>query len=188
MIWQVFLLLESENWTQSWLTLIAEENDVPLETARVNWGVCDSSCNDIHDDVYDTAYTEANLTIFDKETCKAKEPTIDTEKEFCAGRKNEVMVDLYKVKHKGDKGTQNGMNDGAFINLWKQWSSLFTDIRRFSYRVLDKGHFGGSDACQGDSGGPIWRTVSNPDNPNFEQAVVVGIVKQGRGKKHKYYP
>ena len=106
-----------------------KENDVPLETARVNWGVCDSSCNDIHDDVYDTAYTEANLTIFDKETCREKEPTIDTDKEFCAGRKNEVMVDLYKVKHKGDKGTQNGMNDGTFVKAMKlSFLQTFEDL------------------------------------------------------------
>ena len=77
----------------------------------MNWGVCDSSCNDISNYVYGTAYTEVNLTIFAKETCKKREPTIATKTEFCAGKSNEVMVDLYKVRHSMDKGEPKTISD-----------------------------------------------------------------------------
>ena len=61
---------------------------------------------------------------------------------------------------------------------------LFSVIRKMSYRILDQGSFGLTDSCQGDSGGPIWRLVDNPLYGNNQQAIIVGLVKMGRGKLH----
>ena len=68
-----------------------------------SWGVCDPSCKDKQEyevDNWNKEYTEANLTILHEAMCKkiieVHGTPVDTDKEFCAGKRNEVLVDFYK--------------------------------------------------------------------------------------------
>merc|ERR1712243_308025 len=60
-------------------------------------------------------------------------------------------------------------------------------FKKLSYNVRGQGDIGAKDSCQGDSGGPIWRTVFNK-REGIEQAVLVGVVKNGRGCARRNAP
>ena len=138
-----------------------------------HWGICDDHCEDYLErtdggrnveSVYNQKggmYTETNLDIAAQYECKEKHSEIKPSEEFCAGGRIQINVDVYKVD--------------------SNVTSNSSDVYRMSHRVLNQGSFGVIDACQGDSGGPIWRTVKNPITGIF-QAVIVGVVKVGRGK------
>lgn len=86
--------------------MVSKEMNIEAIEPYRHWGVCDTHCEEWfeHRDSernvdYDRRYTEANVTILDRESCtKLADKSVNITTEFCAGRNTEVQVDVYKMK------------------------------------------------------------------------------------------
>ena len=77
-----------------------------FKTNYDNWGICDKFCESyfdkkqMHGGYYETPgklYTEATIDILGESECKNKDKDVDVRKEFCAGGRIEVNVELYRT-------------------------------------------------------------------------------------------
>jgi len=152
----------------------------------LSYGFCPKSC----EPEAGTEIQQLNvniLTDLECETIAHPETMLDTENEFCAGKKQPTpdreLVFRRRRKKKTTKKEFQLLQDKNPKGP-KQTKYSYRNTRRGKRSSLDLGvdykynwFLGGGDSCQGDSGGPLWRIVNDEGK---RKAIQIGVVSRGQ--------